>query len=342
MSAGAPTVGAFIPPEPQRRRTSWNAAELMATEFPPPRWAVPGLVPEGLSFLAGAPKLGKSWLALNLAVAVASGGVALGRIPVEAGDVLLLALEDVPRRLKERLTRVLAGSPPPERLTITTECEAIPDGGAERIRRWLTAHPGARLVVVDVFARVRGRSDQRASLYDQDYGAAARLKALADEFGVPFVVVHHVRKAAAEDFLDALSGTSGLAGAADAVLVLTRSRGASQATLKLTGRDVEEAEFPLAFDASIGTWTLLEGPASDYELQDTRRRIVQYLRDEGPSTPTRIAEALELNPNTVKVTVRRMVEAGQVDTDGAGHYFDPPLSLHETPVTGVTEGGLQR
>src|SRR5688572_20122765 len=65
------------------RRSSWTATDLIATEFPEPRFAVPGLIPEGLTLFAGAPKLGKSWLGLGLGIAVASGGRALGSVPVE-------------------------------------------------------------------------------------------------------------------------------------------------------------------------------------------------------------------------------------------------------------------
>jgi len=78
----------------------FTAAELVAEELQPVRWVVRGLLPEGVTLLAGKPKLGKSWLALGLGVAVASGGVALGTKPVDRGDVLYLALEDNPQRLQ--------------------------------------------------------------------------------------------------------------------------------------------------------------------------------------------------------------------------------------------------
>ncbi|MEJ7703487.1 MAG: AAA family ATPase [Geodermatophilaceae bacterium] len=115
---------------PMPLRTSWTAAELMACDFPEPRWAVPGIIAEGLTLLAGAPKVGKSWLALGLGIAVATGGKALGALDVTAGDVLYLALEDPPRRLQERLAKVLAHSPAPSRLTLSIACEPIPAGGA--------------------------------------------------------------------------------------------------------------------------------------------------------------------------------------------------------------------
>src|SRR4051794_1052552 len=81
-------------------RTSWTAADLLGHEFPEIRYAIPNLIAEGLNLLIGAPKLGKSWFAMNISAAVAFGGIALGRIRVERGEVLYLALEDPPRRLK--------------------------------------------------------------------------------------------------------------------------------------------------------------------------------------------------------------------------------------------------
>lgn len=312
------------------RRTAWNAAELMATDFPEPRFAVPGIVAEGVTLLVGPPKLGKSWLALGLSIAVASGGRALGRIPVEAGDALYLALEDNGRRLQSRLSMVLGNDPPPSRLVLATECASIDRGGLDRVGSWLDAHPDARLVVVDVLARIRGRVDGRAGLYAQDYAAIARLKTLADTYGVPVVVVHHTRKGASEDFLDTVSGTQGLAGAADAVLVLTRARNSADGKLKLTGRDVTEAEYALSFDAAVGTWVLLDEPPAVLDMNDTRRRVLTLVIDQGPQTPKAIADLLDLAPATARQTVKRMTDAGQLDTDGAC-YFAPSMA-----VTSVT------
>ena len=113
-----------------RRPDSWTAAELMTMDFPPPRWAVPGIIPEGATLLVGAPKTGKSWLALGLAVAVAMGGKALGSIEVEPGPVLSpRPLEDTPRRLKDRLARVLAGAAPPPWLRFAVDWPPLSAGG---------------------------------------------------------------------------------------------------------------------------------------------------------------------------------------------------------------------
>lgn len=316
-------------------RTAWTAAELMRMEFPEPRWAIPGLLAEGVTLLAGAPKVGKSWLSLNVSTAVAAGGKALGKVDVIAGDVLYLALEDNPRRLRSRLSKVLASEPASDRLTFAVACEPLPAGGAERITAWLDQHPDARLVVVDVFARVRGAAPSNMSSYDADYLAMGALKRIADRYGVAVLVVHHTRKATSEDFLDAVSGTNGLAGSADAVLVLRRSRGKASAELHVTGRDVEEAEYALDFDPRLGLWQMLDGPASDYSLGDTRRAILDHLRTVPGATPRQIADALDLNYETVKKTCKRMFDDDQLDTDGAGTYFPPSLPV--PPVPGVPE-----
>src|SRR5918992_3521750 len=98
----------------------FTAAELMAEDLPPVRWVVPEILPEGVTFLAGKPKLGKSWMGLGLGIAVATGGVALGTKQVEQGEVLYLALEDNKRRIQNRLNKLLAGRPAPASLHITT------------------------------------------------------------------------------------------------------------------------------------------------------------------------------------------------------------------------------
>ena len=116
----------------------WTADELLVAEFPEPRWAVDGIIPEGLTLLCGSPKFGKSWLGLGLGVSVATGGHAFGRVPVQQGHALVLALEDPARRLQERL-HMLKGDEALERLHIWTTWDCI-----EELDAWLTAHPECR------------------------------------------------------------------------------------------------------------------------------------------------------------------------------------------------------
>lgn len=297
----------------------WSAPELLATDFPEPRYAVPGIIPEGLTLLCSAPKFGKSWLTLGTAVALTSGGPALGRVPVgDPTDVLVLALEDPPRRLKTRLTALLGESPAPARLTLVTEW---PPNGMDMVRGWLDEHPDATMVVVDVLARTRPPASNGESIYNADYRAVTAWKAIADAYGVAVVLVHHTRKAGSDDFLDTVSGTQGLAGAADAIIVLRRTRGSADAEMHVTGRDVAEATFALRFDPATGQWLLLDGPAAEHLTAEQRGRILEALRGQEGLGPKQIAEHTGLGYDVVRQLVRRMVDAGQLDTDGAGHYF---------------------
>lgn len=317
------------------KRTGYSAAELMAADFPEPRFAIPGIVPEGLTFFAGAPKLGKSWLALNLAVAVSAGGKALGSLPVERGEVLYLSLEDPPRRLKQRLSMLLGFEAPPQGLHFETQWERTTDGGADRLQAWLKDHPECRLVIIDVFARIRPRVPEKVDRYTADYEAAAPIKALADQYGVAALILHHTRKASAEDFLESVSGTNGLAGAADTITVLRRARGRADAELHVTGRDVEEQRLALKFSPLIGSWTLL-GSAEEYSMGETRRRVIQLLRMHGPLSPKGLADLSSVPHETAKKTMSRMAADGQLKAEGGrysltGAVPPVPLSLPSLP-----------
>ena len=320
----------------------WTADALAAAEFEEPRWAVPGLLAEGLNLLVGAPKLGKSWLCLGLGIAVATGGRALGKITVEQGDVLYAALEDNPRRLQARLSAVLGQDPAPPRLAFTT---ALSRGaqGITLLEGWLDEHPHARLIIVDTLAKVRPPSDGRQSVYESDYAAVGALKALADSRGVAVVAVTHTRKAAADDVIEEVSGSTGLTGAADAILVAKRARNTSEAVLSVTGRDVAEAEYGMTWWAERCQWTLTDEPAIVTTMSTTRRRVLAYITANPGATLSDIADGLAMNLNTVKSNVRRMVDDDQLDTTGDGRYLPRTPRATATPATSATQpvAGLQ-
>jgi hypothetical protein len=319
---------------PPERRTSWTAADLLASEFPAPRFAVDGLLPEGLAFMCGAPKLGKSWMALGLAIAVASGGRALGSIPVEAGDVLYLALEDSPRRLQSRLRTLLGGEDAPQALELETEWPRLDEGGTEKLDVWLDEHPDARLVLVDVWPRVRPRVTKRsADQYTLDYEAAELIQRLAISRGIAIVVLYHTRKAEASDFVETVTGTFGTASGADTIVVVKRGRGQADATLHITGRDISERELALRFAPEAGTWTLM-GDAAEYGLGETRREILEAVRGHGALTPKQVAEITSVGYELAKKTMQRMAADGQLRGD-RGSYRTPvpcvPLSPEDAP-----------
>jgi hypothetical protein len=325
--------------------TTFTAVDLMALDLPPVKWVVPDLLPEGVTLLAGKPKLGKSWLAFGIGVAVASGGVVLGTKRVEQGEAIYLALEDNQRRLKKRLGKLLSGDGAPEGLHISTAWPRVDEGGEEALEEWLADHSGARLVVVDVLKRVRPRVSRYQSVYDADYESLEALHTLADRHGIAVLCVHHLRKARADDPMDEISGSTGLSGAADGVLLLKRDRGRGDAYLHVDGRDIEEpAELALTWDPNTACWTLA-GDAEQYRISQTRAEIIEVLERTGePMTPTEVADALGKSVNTIKQRLWHMSKEGQVLADD-GRYslptdHNPRNSRNpnpEEPVTAVTQ-----
>ncbi|MFO0867106.1 MAG: AAA family ATPase [Gemmataceae bacterium] len=209
-----------------RRFRPTEATELIGKTFEETRWAVEGLLPEGLTVLAGPPKLGKSWLVLLVALAVASGTKSLGRFGCPRGDVLYLALEDTPRRMQSRLQKILRrthGSA--QGLFLEYACPLLGQGLESHLRGWMQEHPETRLIVIDTLAKVRPPRGRNEEPYAADYRVMTSLKAIADECRTSLVVITHTRKQADADPLAEVSGTMGLTGAADAILVLKRERG---------------------------------------------------------------------------------------------------------------------
>ena len=201
-----------------------TATTLQTMTFPLLKYIVPGLIVEGCVLLAGKPKAGKSWFSYDVALAVASGRFCLGDKKCEQGDVLYLALEDNDRRLQSRATKLLptfAGIWP-ERFNFQTQWPRANDGGIEAIDQWCEAHPGARLVVIDVLAAFRAPSTNKTNAYDQDYAAVSQLQKLAARRAITIIIVHHTRKGVSEDPVEEISGTLGLGGGVDAFLILKR------------------------------------------------------------------------------------------------------------------------
>jgi hypothetical protein len=302
------------------------ADELLGREIPEPKWVIPGVLPEGGALKAGKPKVGKSWLTLGLAIAVASGGRALGAIPVEQGEVLYLGLEDNDRRMQSRLRLILGGDQPPKALHVATEWPRMHQGGLEAIEAWLAEHSLARLVVIDTFARIRAPRTKGANLYDEDYAAGAALKALADKYQVAILVIHHTRKMPSDDLVDTISGSIGIAAAMDTLLILRRERGRHDAALFVTGRDVEEQDIALKWDAEHFLWSKI-GDAEEHRLSVERAAIVKVLCEaDAPMTPAEIAAALGKPANAVRVLLFSMKKDQQVTTDGKRYSAGRPVT----------------
>jgi DNA-binding transcriptional ArsR family regulator len=296
--------------------------------FPPIKFAVPGYIAEGLTLLAGAPKRGKSWLALDMCVAVANGGFTLGDQKCIEGDALYCALEDSPRRIKERLHKVcdLAGKPP-RRLVVWfgADLPRLGNGCEEYLREWIEAQPDPRLIVIDTLNYIRPERIRDEDPYSYDYRSASALQRLAIEYGLAILLVHHTRKSPSDDYLEAVSGTNGLTGGSDAVVVLEKGSDGAY-VLKGRGRDVEEFETAVRFEKDECRWRVI-GDAAEARLSDTRKAILSVLKEAGtfgPMTAGEIAQQTGRRANTVHQQLFQMLKAGLVIRTGRGKYGLPP------------------
>src|SRR5262245_14021956 len=124
-------------PVADNSRNNLSAKELNTMTFAPIKYVVPGIIVEGLTLLAAKPKIGKSWMMLHAATAVARGGFTLGDIHCVEGDVLYCALEDNLRRLQSRMTKLFGTQDWPERLFFRCEMPRLADGGLQVIKDWI-------------------------------------------------------------------------------------------------------------------------------------------------------------------------------------------------------------
>lgn len=313
---------ALVPANDNRPATAINAQSLLAMDFPPVVYVVPGVITEGLTILGGRPKLGKSWLALGVCIAVATGSAYLGA-ECERGDVLYLALEDNKRRLQGRLQTLLPPlkslRPDLSRLELDTEAPKIDGGLIQRLDAWRIAAMDPRLVVIDTLAMVRPAKRRTQDSYEADYAALSPLQRWAGEHGLAVVVVTHVRKMESSDPLEMISGTNGLTGAADSILVLNRD--ADGPKLYGRGRDIEELEKALRFDN--GRWSVL-GDADEVKRSAERRAVLTALDDAvGPMSPAEVAKVIGKPKGNLNVLLSKMVKDGEVIKVAYGLYAHP-------------------
>ncbi len=253
---------------------------LLAEPSSKTHWTIPDLIPEGVLLLGGKPKQGKSWFALALALAVAAGGTILDTYPATQGEVLFLGLEDTESRLQARSRQLLTVMPRvPTGLEFATQWPRLDEGGFAQLEAYIQAHPHLRCIVIDTWAKVAPRVKGR-SQYEEDYTSLSLLKQFADTYHLSILAIHHLRKAQAHDVLDEIMGSTAMIGAVDAILILKRERGEGQASLFITGRDIEqEREIPLRFDQATGWWHLDdqhdghdEGDEAPVERTEQRKR----------------------------------------------------------------------
>jgi hypothetical protein len=203
-----------------------------------------------------------------------------------------------------------------------TQWPRADQGGVEAIEKWCETHPDARLVIIDVLAKFRAPTTSRQNAYEQDYAALSKLQELATRRSITILVVHHTRKGSSDDPVEEISGTLGLAGAADGFLVLKRT--GSGATLIGRCRDTDDVELAVQFSRETCRWTIL-GEAAEVHQSDERGRVLVALEgaDQGLSVGEIIAVANLTSRTAADKLLLRMAAAGQIEKIKRGLYSLP-------------------
>jgi AAA domain-containing protein/DnaB helicase-like protein len=302
------------------RLDTFTAADLQGMEFEALRWAVEGIFPEGLCLLVGRSKVGKSFLIHAVAGAVATGGKVLSHIDVEAGEVLYFALEDPRRRLQDRHRRLMLDGSWPTALHFATQSPTLEEGILNDIDAWLRAHPAARLVIIDTLARVRGAVHDSGGVYWNETEVMGRIQSLALQHAVCIVLTHHENKMQSPgDRLDAISGSTGIVGPADAVVQLQRVRGEEEAVLAVTGREIKDARYRIAWTDSggwrwVGDEETIVATEAEQEIANVMRLALYDAERKGWMTPSEVAGSFKpaRNRGTIGKHMARMAEKGHL------------------------------
>ena len=326
---------------------------LMDRPLEPPNFVVDTLISQGLHILAGSPKVGKSWLALWLAVTVAKGEP-VWNMTTKQGTTLYLCLEDSVLRIQNRLFEITEDAP--SSVHFCTECALIGQGLEEQVETFLTAHPDTVLVIIDTLQMVRPARD---ATYANDYRDLSVLKRIADTHGIAILLIHHLRKETADDVFNRISGTTAISGAVDSSFTLVEERrGSGRAKLSCIGRDIEYRELTLERNGE-NVWELVSDSREEPVFHEDRIVVLisafMSTRTVFIGTPTELSEKIDpdksegvtpkkisrlilqsveaLRKNGIQATVRRsngkrvieLRRADSVDLEGAGEIvpIDP-------------------
>jgi hypothetical protein len=316
---------------PDRDRNVWTCGELLRAKFDRRSMLVDGLVADaGLTVLSGAPKRGKSWLALQIAEAVAAGGRILGR-EAQQGAAVYLALEDSHGRIKGRLT--LHGVTEPLAIRFVFDVPPLDRGGMDVLGQHV-AETGARLVIVDTITQARSAGTEENESGPMN-ALMSTLRRFGQDRGVAVLVVHHNRKSATGDIVADMRGSNAVAAAADLLLGLYRSEGKS--ALKVEGRDVDACELALAFDRATCSWDLL-GDAREIAREESDAAFLDLVDDAGEVDIKGAVEALGPDRTKWQRVAKRLVAAGllAIRREGSRHVYRRADSPDDGPESSRT------
>ena len=290
---------------------TYNAEDFFLTPIDPAKgeMAIEDMVPKGLTVLAGSPKSCKSWMALDMALAVTAGRLFLGKATREC-DVLYLALEDTDKRLHDRLTTLEESN---RRLHLVTKCSKLDEGFIKQISEYLDDNHKVQLIIVDTLQKIRGSDavSSNSNMYGREYDELSKLKEFADRRGIAILVIHHLRKLQdRNDPLNDILGSTAMSGVADSILILKKERTRTNGELLSVGRDSPQWKMKMNFENY--RWHVLEIETEEEmakkEIPEILYRIADMILEAGSweGTATQLLEAMDetvMKPNTLSAKI---------------------------------------
>lgn len=259
-----------------KKLTVIDGETLMDMRINPISFCIDSLLPQGVSLLCGAPKIGKSWLVLDWCVRIAKGEE-VWNFKTAKGTTLYLCLEDTLSRIQQRLNEIT--DEVPSNVFFATSSCSMSDGLAEQIESFIAEHNDTVLVVIDTFQMIRSKN--KDTTYANDYQEMEELKRLAEKLKISLLLVHHLRKQGDNDPLNKISGTTGISGAVDTTFILDKSkRSQNNATMICTGRDIEYRELELNFSKDNHIWDLVSDSVESPEilLPDEMIQLIEFMK----------------------------------------------------------------
>lgn len=280
---------------------SYSAAEIIKTDYGKLEILINGLLHAGFALLVAAPKVGKSWLALSFCISI-SAGLPFWSMETNKAGALYLALEDSFRRVQSRLKNLLNGMTPPANLHIAIAAPDIDNGLITQIENHIKEYPDTKLIVVDVLQRVRSkRGNGGKNAYEADSAEMTKFKEIADRYNICLLCVHHNKIKTSDDPLMHISGSNGISGGADLIMLMAKEkRESNQATLSVISREMNDKQLEIEFDKTHCAWLLIGDTETinankerdEYENNLLVKTIKALLRDNPQGVSRTAAELL--------------------------------------------------
>jgi RecA-family ATPase len=305
-----------------------SAEELQKKEIEPLKWIVKDLLPEGLTILAGRPKNGKSLLALNMALAIASSNSFMNKLETSKGKVLYLPFEDGERRFQKRLNEICKGynlEKAPINLLVPEEL-FFPELNEQSIGllQNLIEKENLQTVIIDTLgSAIPGGDLSQNYNYHFDYQMMKKYQKLANSKRMSIIMIHHTRKMKAENVFDEISGTTGITGASDVNMVLQKN--VSESLLYIQGRDLEDKTIKMNLSKENFTYSF-DGEGEISRISPERKMILTILQ-EHPNSEMKVEEVIEKigkSSEAVRQLISSMRKDGQlIDGSQRGYYKLP-------------------